>query len=68
MLREKTSLVFPASHARHILTLLVLDSSLRSEDKLENAGSLENADSAKKIRYPGAPMGRNPRWRRRQEG
>jgi len=47
----KTSLVFPASHARHFPTLLVLDSTLRSEDELENA------DSAKKIRHPRAPMG-----------
>jgi hypothetical protein len=54
---EKTSPAFLASHARHLLVLPVLDSSLRSEDKFENAGSLENAGSAKKLGYPKCPWG-----------
>ena len=39
--------MFPASHARHFLTLLVLGFILPGEDELENADSLEEAQIPK---------------------
>ena len=47
MLCGKTALVFPASHARHFLTLPVLGFTHRSEEELENADSLEEAQIPK---------------------
>jgi len=49
VLGEKTSLFFPASHARYIPILLILNPTFRSEVEIENADSLEEAQIPKGV-------------------